>query len=385
MPITTEAWVLHAGKDPKHTEPGMLIREKFTFDDITDDEVLVEPLYGCWEGNMTHALERKPVDICHQRKEAKVVIGNAGSVRILKCGRNVTTVKEGDVALLFCNGKWDKFGYPEKILGYDAEGTMGLMAKQAKLHQLQVIPVPRNSKYTPQQWGAFSLRYITAWANWYLAYHTWRIQMTEEDCPAPHVWGWGGGVSQAELALAKFNGCRVAMISAQDEHLCEFQKMGINPIDRKQFLDLDFNDQRYHMDAEYKKKYIEAEKKFLGIVDELTEGLGVSIFLDYIGTPVLRATLKALARQGVIATAGWKHGMTVTTIRAIECIQRHQWVHTHYARYPQGRASVRFAEETGWIPNLQSSREYSFDEIPQLAQDYSEGKCSYFPIYKVNG
>jgi len=384
MPITTDAWVLYKGKDAKSHDPAMLVHEHFTFDDITEQEVLVEPLYGCWEGNMAHALDRKPVDICWQRNEEKVVIGNAGVVRVLKCGHAVTTVKEGDIALLFCNGKWDKFGYPEKILGYDAEGTIGLLARQTKLHQLQVIPLPENTQFTPQQWAAFSLRYITAWSNWNLAYKTWRIQMTEEDCPAPHVWGWGGGVSYAELALAKFNGCRVAMLSSNDERLCEFKEMGILPIDRRQFPDLEFDEQRYQSDPDYKKRYLESEKKFLALIYEKTSGLGVSIFIDYVGSPVFRATLKALARQGVVTTAGWKNGMTIATLRAVECINRHQHVHTHYARYPQGRAAVRFAEDTGWIPNLDGHKEYSFDEIPQLAQDYANGKCSYFPIFKIN-
>jgi D-arabinose 1-dehydrogenase-like Zn-dependent alcohol dehydrogenase len=113
--------------------------------------------------------------------------------------------------------------------------------------------------------------------------------------------------------------------------------------------------------------------------------LGVSIFIDYVGSPVFRATLKALARQGIVTTAGWKHGMTISTVRALECINRHQHVHTHYARYAQGRSAVRFAEDTGWIPQLNGHKEYAFDEIPQLAEDYSKGKCSYFPIFRING
>ena len=384
MAIVADAWVIHGGLNPGCSEPATLKRETISIDNLSEQEVLAEPLYGCWEGNMTHALERKPIDICRQRKEERVVIGNAGVVRILKCGKDVTTVKEGDIALLFCNGKWDKFGYPIKIFGYDAEGSIGLLAKITKMHQFQVIPLPKNTRFTPQQWAAFSLRYVTAWSNWYLAYHTWRIQMTEEDCPAPYVWGWGGGVSYAELALAKFTGCRVAMLSANDERLNEFSRMGIIPIDRRQFVNLEFDDERYQRDPEYKKGYLESERQFLSVVNDLTDGLGVSIFVDYVGSPMIRATIKALARQGVLTTAGWKHGMTITTYRAIECINRHQHVHTHYARYPQGRAAVRFAEETGWMPILDGHKEYAFDEIPQLAKDYSDGKCSYFPIFRIN-
>lgn len=383
--ITTEAWVLHAGEDPKKPSPGFLKKEAFSFPDITDFEVLAEPIYGCWEGNMTHALERRPVDICRQRGEDKVVIGNAGVVRILKVGSAVTSVQPGDRCLVFCNGVWDKFGYPEKILAYDAPNTMGVLAKQMKLHEKQVILIPDNSAYSLSQWAGFSLRYITAWANWKLAFGCWRLQMTEEDCPAPFVWGWGGGVSIAELSLAQFHGCRVAMISSDDKRLKLMADMKIRPIDRRQFQDLDYDEQKYQADPVYRKAYLESEEIFLDVVKKHTLGLGVSIFIDYVGSPVLRATIKALARQGVITTAGWKEGMKTTTVRALECINRHIHVNTHYARYPQGRAAVRFAEDTGWLPKIDSEI-YSWENIPQLAHDYSEGKISaYYPIFSVNG
>lgn len=383
--ISTEAWVLEMGTDPRKRERAELKRERFTFPDITDHEVLAEPIYGCWEGNMGHALERKPVDICRQRSEPKVVLGNAGVVRVLRVGPAVTLVKPGDLGILFCNGIWDKFGYPEKILAYDAPGTMGVLAKQMKLHERQLILVPDNTQHSLMQWAAFSLRYITAWANWKLAYGAWRLQMTEEDCPAPHVWGWGGGVSMAELELAKYSGCRVAMLSSDERRLKHIEERGIKPIDRRQFPSLDFDEDRYQSDSAYKQAYQASEDAFLAAVQKNTEGLGVSIFIDYVGSPVIRATLRALARQGVVTTAGWKEGMKIQTVRAIECIQRHIHVNTHYARYPQGRAAVRFAESTGWVPDIDSPI-YAWDDIPKLASDYGDGKiAAYFPIFQVNG
>ena len=99
--ISTEAWVLYrgpAGAPPG--QPGEFRREAFSFSDIADDEVLAEPLYGCWESNMTHAITRDPIDICRQRREEKIVLGNAGVVRVQRVGARVTTVKEGDVAIV---------------------------------------------------------------------------------------------------------------------------------------------------------------------------------------------------------------------------------------------------------------------------------------------
>jgi hypothetical protein len=60
--ITAEAWVLYQGENSV-PEPAKLKKELFTFSNITAEEVLVEPIYGCWEGNMTHALQRQPIDL----------------------------------------------------------------------------------------------------------------------------------------------------------------------------------------------------------------------------------------------------------------------------------------------------------------------------------
>ena len=203
--ITTQAWVIHqAEKKNGHPVPAELRQEIFSFPDIGSEEVLVDPIYGCWEGNMAHALSRSPVDICEQRREPRVVIGNAGVVRVLKTGDAVTTLREGDLCLVFCNGVWDKYGYPKKIFGYDAPGTIGLLSKQTKLHEKQLIRVPEDSRHSLPQWAAFSLRYITAWANWKVAFGCLKVHELNGNGVSPIVWGWGGGVAFAEAAFELF-------------------------------------------------------------------------------------------------------------------------------------------------------------------------------------
>ncbi|MFP5261804.1 MAG: hypothetical protein ACLGJB_07850 [Blastocatellia bacterium] len=98
---------------------------------------------------MAHAMERAPIDVCRHRCESEVVIGNAGVVRILQVGEAVKTVNPGDLRIVFCNGIWDRFGYPEKILAYDAPQTMGVLAKRIKLHSRQVIPIPHKTRHSP--------------------------------------------------------------------------------------------------------------------------------------------------------------------------------------------------------------------------------------------
>ena len=142
MAIKTQAWVLYAGgEDP--TGRGELVLEDIEVPPIDEHECLVRPLYGCWEGNMGQALERNPYDICRHRGEERVVLGNSGVVEVVEVGSSVTIVRPGDRAIVFCNGEWDSYGYPKTIFGYDTPHTIGMLAKMTKLHQRQLIPVPR--------------------------------------------------------------------------------------------------------------------------------------------------------------------------------------------------------------------------------------------------
>jgi len=362
--ISTEAWVLSSAA--RQPGPGRLERRLFSFPDLEPEEVLARPLYGCLEGNMLHALQRDPVDICAQRGEDAVVIGNSGVVQVERVGSAVSGFRGGDLCLVFGNGIPDEQGYPIRIMAYDAPGTMGVLAKTMKLHQRQLLPIPAGSPCSLPQWAAFSLRYISAWANWRVAYACWQTQMEGVPPEDTVVCAWGGGVSFAELTLARRLGCQTIMICSGKERAAMLRDSGIDVIDRGRFGDDDF------------------EAGILGAIAGLTGGRGASIFIDNIGGPVHRVTLKALARQGVLATCGWKAGMRTTVARAIECLERHIHVHTHYARRPEGLDAVRFAHEQGWMPPRED-RIWSWDEVPDLFDAYEQGRVStYFPLFAVN-
>lgn len=382
--IETEAWVLYAGDQSREKRHAGLRLESFAFPDITEKEVLVEPLIGCWEGNMSHALKRQPIDICHQRAEPKVVIGNAGVVRVLQTGSAVENLSEGDVCLVFCNGIADSQGFAHRIWAYDAPETIGLLARRTKMTPAQLIKIPRDSKYTLGQWAAFSLRYITAWANWEVAYGCWRaVTRIEKDAHA-WVFGWGGGATLAELTLAQHYNCSAIMSAAGQERHDLIESLGMTVLDRNEFDGLSFDAERYRDDAEYRHSYRNAEEGFLEAIKTLTDGEYISILVDYIGLPVYRASLKALKRPGVLTSAGWKEGMSLSTLRSIECMKWHVHVHTHYARYQDGLAAVDFGEKNGWMPP-ENDEIFSWETIPQLAQQHIEGKLnSYFPLFKVN-
>lgn len=365
--LTTSAWVLHraAAAAAAADEIGPLTLETVELPRPGPHDVLVEPLYGSWEGNMDHAVRRSPVDVCELRKESQVVLGNAGVVRVVDVGSAVSKVARHELGIVFCNGAADTHGYPITIFGYDAPGTIGVLALRTILHETNIIPIPLSSPLSLEQWAAFSLRYITAWSNWRVAWGCFRVQMPHVDPEDVHVWAWGGGVALAELGLARAAGCRVTMMASKPERIAELSALGIDAIDRSAFR------------AE------RLEEDFLATVRERTNGQGISILIDNIGTHPT-ANLKALARQGVIATSGWKHRTIFPLSRATECQKRHLHIFTHYASHDEGHAAVDYALQHGWGPPV-SKHPYDWTEIPQLASDYAAGRItSYFPVFRVN-
>jgi NADPH:quinone reductase-like Zn-dependent oxidoreductase len=332
---------------------------------------------------MGHSLDRRPIDICRHRGEEKVIIGNAGVVRVIELGPDTHQLRPGDFALVFSSSVVDRHGYPEKMLGYDAPGTMGCLATRIRIRERELVSLPRDTRYDLAQWAAFSVRYITAWSNWELAYGTFRLMVPETEQPCPNVWGWGGGTTLAELELAQRHHCRAVMVSGSDANLQAIERAGLTSVDRRSFGDLSFDEARFRSDLHHRKTYVEAERAFLAEVERRTNGEGVQIFVEYIGSPVFRASLRALGRNGVITTAGWKNGMEVSYVRASECIARHQLIHTHYASRRQAVAAVEYAERTGWMP-VHDPRIYSFREIPELAKHYAAGETGMFPVFAVN-
>jgi NADPH:quinone reductase-like Zn-dependent oxidoreductase len=399
--LNTEAWVLHEGplpaksdrpQPPRGSEAGVsddaFRLETFEFPEPTGDDCLVEPLYGCWEGNFSHAIARVPVDICRQRGERKVVLGNSGVVRVLRPGPEVKGLREGDVCLLVGTHIKDRYGYMTMAYAYDAPNTMGLLARRSSVPARALMPVPRDSRFTLPQWAAFNLRYLTAWSNHRVAYGAWRLHVPEKLFPEGFpVWAWGGGVAFAQLTLARIkDSARCVLITSLQARRALAERAGLETVDRSTYPDLSFHASRYDADPEYAARYRDCEKRFVQEVHARTDGEGAAIFIDNIGTPVFRATLKALAREGVVTTCGWKKGMRLELLRAMECIARHTFIHTHYATRPEAEDAVRFACERGWmVPQDALGKIWEWNEVAKLAAGHLTGAIeSYFPVYRVN-
>lgn len=365
---------------------GALRRDRFAFGPLEEGEALVEPILGSWEANVDHALARSPIDVCSSRGEDAVVLGNLGVVRVLKvnAGSRDVQVREGDLCMLLPFGKLDRFGYAELAYAYDAPHTIGLLAKQSKMDVRLLLPIPDGTAYSLPQWATYG-RYFTAWDNWQKAYGCWRTQVVDDD-PSNHlVFGWGGGVAYAELMLAKRAGFRVAMTAGSDERVAFLRENGIVPVDRRRFPALSLPTRQERTDRERHQRRRTSVAEFQALVDDLSDGLGVSIFVDNIGEPLYDVTLASLARAGVVTTCGWKAGMRLSHLRGAECISRHLLVNTHVWRLQDSPAIRDFQEAEGWMAPKGSDVIYDFDQVPELADDYANGRIgSYFPMYQVN-
>ncbi len=381
MPTRAEGWFLHAASPDQRGRPGELTRETFDLADPGPGEVLVEPLIGCWEANMTHALERSPIDVVAALKRERAIIGNAGVARVLQIGSDVRGLQVGQTVLMF-GLIVDRFGYTLRVMGYDAP-LDGFLATRLVLRQDHLIPLPQGTRHSLAQWAAFNNRYVTAWANWRVAYGTFRLLVGEQEFPTLNVWSWGGGTGLAEAQLAAHFGHRAVVLSSREDRLALARDLGVEALDRRPWSELSWNAAAIAADPSRAEAYFAAEKRFLSEVEARTQGEGVQVFVEMIGEPVFRATTRALGRHGVLATSGWKEGMDLSYMRGRETVLRHQFIHTHYARRCEAEDAMAFGEEHGWMPTV-DERVYDFDAIPDLARDFAAGDFRMFPIYRVN-
>lgn len=388
--ITTQAWVLPAGPAPAE-----LILKDFSFPYDPKREVLLETVFGCWEANMSHALERQPIDICHLRRESEVVMGNGGVVRVLDSGP--TQIPPGTLCLVLAQGPLESdLSYSRLAHAYDAPASVGLLAQRNKCLPHQVLPLPEGlSQADLARWAGFALRFITAWGNWVLTHGTYLLLNPrfaallqgkrdpvfppgpDSEAEQPWVLAWGGGVAYAEILLAQAAGYRVGMFTSRPARARLLRSQGIAALERPTDLNA-----ALLKDPATVERYRGAEASFLSQIQALTPR-GAAIFIDLIGEPVFKATLKALDWPGIITTAGWKEGMRIQYQRALACMGCQQLLHTHYARTDQAQDALNYALEHDWLPP-RPERIWGWNEIPALAAAFDQGMDDYFPVYAVS-
>ena len=164
-----------------------------------------------------------------------------------------------------------------QILG---EHRPGFAAEVVLVPGRNVAPIPRTVGFAEA--AAFSLATLTAWRM-----VTTRAQVTAGD--EVLIWGIGGGVALAALAIAKARGARVWVTSSSDEKLAKARALG---------ADVTIN----HRTEDVAQ-----------VVRAQTRKRGVDVVIDSVGEATWTQSLGSLGRRGRIVTCGGTSGPLLQT------------------------------------------------------------------------
>ena len=215
------------------------------------------------------------------------ILGGDGAGVVEAVGSAVRRVKPGDRVLInpgiwcgrceFCMAGEQSLCQSYSLLGEHLPGTL---AEAAKVPEANVHLLPAHTDF-PEA-SAYALAFLTAW----------RMLMTRARLQPQEtvlVWGIGGGVALAALAIAKQAGARVIVTSGSDDKLAKAKALGADEVIN-------------HRTADVAKE-----------VRRLTNRRGAEVVVDSIGTETWETSLKALARTGRLVTCGGTSGPMVTT------------------------------------------------------------------------
>lgn len=215
------------------------------------------------------------------------VLGGDGAGIVEAVGSAVTRVKPGDRVLInpgvwcgrceFCLDGEQSLCTTYGLLGEHLPGTL---AEAVRVPEVNVQALPASVDWPGA--AAFPLAFLTAW----------RMLMTKarlQPGETVFIWGIGGGVALAALAIAKRAGARVIVTSGSDEKLARARALG---------ADETIN----HTSQDVLKE-----------VRRLTNRRGAEVVLETVGQQTWETSLKALARAGRLVTCGGTSGPMVTS------------------------------------------------------------------------
>jgi NADPH:quinone reductase-like Zn-dependent oxidoreductase len=215
------------------------------------------------------------------------VMGADGAGLVEAVGEQVTRVKPGDRVLLnpgvscgscdFCldgeQSLCDTYG----LLGEHLPGTL---AEAIRVPEANCHPVPDTVSW--EEAAAYPLVFLTAW----------RLLATKAQLrpgETVFIWGIGGGVALAALAIAKLLGARTIVTSSSDAKLERAAALG---------ADAGINHRTQDVVQEVRR---------------LTGRKGAQVVVDSVGTQTWETSLKVIARAGRLVSCGATSGPHVTT------------------------------------------------------------------------
>jgi len=317
------------------------------------------------EHNIAHAALADTVNITDMRG-GKIYPGNSAVGEVVEIGGGVTDFAVGDIVLTHCNGEPDAQGYPLRIWAYDQPDSVGWYAEEAVVEDWQIVHVPLDCGLNLWEIAALPLRAPTAYHLWRRAEGIFRLKVGEEQMATLNVMGFGGGVSELFLMLARHRGHNAFFCSGSTERREALESQGVVGIDQKQF-------NRFADRGDV--------KAFGKEVKRLTGGTGMHIVCDLLRGPVFDAGITAAARQGVNVSAGWQLGTHVTYNSAGASTKQVTLDHTHYET-PTGVAAATSLYGRVFKPTIHREI-YAFEDLPRAFAEMQANVQTGIPIIRV--
>jgi len=328
-------------------------------------DVRLRILAASAEHNVDHAALADTVNIAEIRG-GKIYPGNSAVGEVVEVGTGVSKLAPGDVVVTHCNGEADAYGYPLRIWAYDQPDSIGWYAEEAVVGDWQVIPAPLACGL--DLWGiaALPLRAPTAYHLWRRAIGIFRVKVPYERLAQLNVLGFGGGVSELFLMLARSEGHRAIFCSGSPARRAHLESLGIESIDQAAF----------HRFAG--REDVEAFNKQLR---DRTGGVGAHLVCDMLRGNVYPAGLRCMARLGVNVSAGWQLAQQCTYNSAQLSVRPLTLDHTHYETLLGCAAAT---ELYGKVFKPTVHREiYAFEELPRVIKEMHDNVQTGIPIVRV--
>jgi NADPH:quinone reductase-like Zn-dependent oxidoreductase len=317
------------------------------------------------EHNLAHAALADTVNIAELRG-GKIFPGNSAVGEVVAVGREVTRFKPGDIALTHCNGEPDRFGYPLKIWAYDQPESIGWYGEEAIVADWQLIPAPLDCGLNFWEIAALPLRAPTAYHLWRRALGIYRVKVSREHQADLNVLGFGGGVSELFLMLAKHEGHNAFFCSGSPERREALEKLGIETIDQKAYNRFAGRDDIKAFNAEAKKR---------------TDGVGMHIVCDMLRGPVFPAGVACSARQGVNVSAGWQLSKAINYDSAGMSVKQLTLDHTHYDTLVGCEAATELYGKV-FKPTIHKEI-YAFEDLPRAIDEMHKNTQTGIPIIRI--
>lgn len=343
----------------------VLVVDELELPGLGPQDVRMRILAASAEHNIDHAVLADTVNIAELRG-GKIYPGNSALGEVVEVGSKVTRFKAGDIVITHCNGEPDSFGYPLRIWAYDKPDSLGWYGKEAVVGDWQIIPAPLDCGLNLWEIAALPLRAPTAYHLWRRAEAIFRVKVPREHRAQLSVLGFGGGVSELFLMLAKAEGHEVYFCSGSPARRKHLEGLGIEPIDQKLFNRFAGRDD---------------VKAFNKHVKSITGGEGANIVCDMLRGPVFAAGLAVASRCGVNVSSGWQLSTACDYNSANLSVRQITLDHMHYET-PIGCSAATELYGRVFKPTLHDEI-YSFADLPRAMEEMHENTQTGIPIVRI--